>query len=376
MEESSKAFEGVDIPKSKWPILLEEILKYSPEIRLEYAGTVMKSKLLARRTKEDRFSTTFVIELPTPDLSKEILGKRQVIRFFVLYLGDGEQHYVHSDASLERFIIYYGYPALVMTMIPPIKHYSQAAVSYPSEDKPVHISIPAEGKPAEIRATEVSANKIVTETVKQKGMSIQTGSVEGMTLKLPSNNNVSAAGNVIKTNDDRLMINLKDIDETDKETLNNYLYDDFKSTYDSRISYLMRIKKDKDSNINEISSKKISLILIIDDEVDSHLALTILLEKRGYRYEFAENGAEGIRKARIINPDLILLDINMPQLNGLETLKLLRMFLEVKEVPVIMLTGNTNLETVAKSSEYGISGYVSKPYDPIEVVQRIENILK
>jgi len=116
-------------------------------------------------------------------------------------------------------------------------------------------------------------------------------------------------------------------------------------------------------------------ILIVDDEED-------LLSTVAYRLKFAEcnvvtasNGLEGLEQARAEKPDLILLDTNMPQMNGHEMLGRLRADDELKDIPVIMLTARCEAQDVATASAYGVSDYVTKPFDFTQLMEKIRTIL-
>ena len=113
-------------------------------------------------------------------------------------------------------------------------------------------------------------------------------------------------------------------------------------------------------------SKKKSIrarILVVDDEPD--LVSTIQCRLKWCRCEVitAANGKEGLEKAISERPDLILLDINMPVMSGREMLERLRNHPDLKDTPVIMLTALCEAQDIAAVSSYGISDYITKPFD-------------
>jgi DNA-binding response OmpR family regulator len=105
-------------------------------------------------------------------------------------------------------------------------------------------------------------------------------------------------------------------------------------------------------------------ILIIDDEIEICELVKIYLENLGeFSVQTAHNGREGLHKAMHAKPDLVLLDINMPLMNGYKVLESLKANEDTCHIPVIMLTGACNNETVVSiSKQYG-DGYLAKPFD-------------
>jgi CheY-like chemotaxis protein len=117
-------------------------------------------------------------------------------------------------------------------------------------------------------------------------------------------------------------------------------------------------------------------ILVVDDEPD-------LVSTIQYRLKFAQcivvtanNGHEGLEKAASEQPDLILLDTNMPEMNGHEMLKQLRAKPELKHIPVIMVTAISEPQDIAAASAHGISDYVTKPFDFSELMEKVQHALK
>lgn len=116
-------------------------------------------------------------------------------------------------------------------------------------------------------------------------------------------------------------------------------------------------------------------ILIIDDETIIVRALTRALEKEGFHILSAHDGEEGLAKILKDLPSLILLDILMPKLNGLEVLEKIRK--ENIQTPVILMTAYGDTQTETASKKLGISSYLTKPFENIEdVISLIKHILK
>jgi CheY-like chemotaxis protein len=117
-------------------------------------------------------------------------------------------------------------------------------------------------------------------------------------------------------------------------------------------------------------------ILVVDDEPDYITTVQCRLEWCHYEVVTATNGQEALEKAASEKPDLILLDTNMPVMNGHEMLEHLRRNPSLKDVPVIMVTARCEAEDVAAASAYGVADYVAKPFDFTELVEKISNALE
>jgi DNA-binding response OmpR family regulator len=116
-------------------------------------------------------------------------------------------------------------------------------------------------------------------------------------------------------------------------------------------------------------------ILLIDDEEDFGLNLKELLPPE-YELRIALDGETGIRMARAELPDLVLLDINMPQMNGIEVCQVLRTNEATRVIPVIMLTANDQLQAHISAFSAGADDYITKPYSTVELVARIRSKLR
>jgi DNA-binding response OmpR family regulator len=114
-------------------------------------------------------------------------------------------------------------------------------------------------------------------------------------------------------------------------------------------------------------------ILVVDDEPDIRTLLRSLLERAGYAVEEAEDGRAGLRAFYAAAPDLIVLDVTMPQLDGWATLERIR---DLSEVPVIMLTARgSELERV-RGLTHGADDYVAKPFGRQELLARVQALLR
>ena len=115
------------------------------------------------------------------------------------------------------------------------------------------------------------------------------------------------------------------------------------------------------------------LILVVDDEPRMTRFIRMNLELEGYRVIEAHSGLDALEKARTNLPDLVVLDVMMPELDGFDTLEMLR---EVSNVPVIMLTVRSDEEDKVRGLELGADDYVTKPFGARELVSRVKAVLR
>src|SRR5512139_3582260 len=121
------------------------------------------------------------------------------------------------------------------------------------------------------------------------------------------------------------------------------------------------------------TSFKSRRILVVDDEERMVRFIRLNLEHDGFRVTDAYNGTQAINKVRSNLPDLVLLDVMMPDLDGFEVLKIIR---EVSSVPVIMLTAKGEEDDRVRGLELGADDYITKPFSPRELVSRVRAALR
>ncbi len=115
-------------------------------------------------------------------------------------------------------------------------------------------------------------------------------------------------------------------------------------------------------------------ILIVDDDPQVSNLMTVILESCGYKVIVAESGGEALKRLSEIAPYLVLLDINMPGLSGLETLEIVRK--KEDYTPVVLVSGNSDTQDVIKGLEAGADDYIRKPFNPHELVARVKTQLR
>ncbi len=117
-------------------------------------------------------------------------------------------------------------------------------------------------------------------------------------------------------------------------------------------------------------------ILVVDDEQDILDLIEYNLKKEGFKVLKAENGEKGIEIAKEYKPDLVLLDIMMPKMDGLETVELIRKDEELKRTPVIFLTARSDEKTEIESLNKGGDDFISKPISTTKLVSRIKAVMR
>jgi len=117
-------------------------------------------------------------------------------------------------------------------------------------------------------------------------------------------------------------------------------------------------------------------ILVIEDNDQNRYLVTFVLEKNGYQVIAARDGLEGVSKAKEEKPDLILVDIRLPVMDGYEVTRQLRELPEFKDVPIIALTAYAMKGDQEKTLEAGCNGYITKPIIPEEFIKVVNSYLK
>lgn len=117
-------------------------------------------------------------------------------------------------------------------------------------------------------------------------------------------------------------------------------------------------------------------VLVVDDDERNIALLSVKLEREGYELEMASNGIEALEKVRSFRPDLIMMDVMMPKMDGYEALRILKARSETRFIPVIMLTGRTEVEDKVLGFEVGAEDYINKPYSLQEVAARVKSLLR
>jgi DNA-binding response OmpR family regulator len=122
-----------------------------------------------------------------------------------------------------------------------------------------------------------------------------------------------------------------------------------------------------------MSQNSEKIILVIDDEIDLQQLMKIALKAKGYTVETANNGLEGLEKLKIFKPHLIILDLNMPKMGGLEFYQRICDSQNQPKYPVFVLSARANMTKLFK--EFNIDGFMSKPFEVTELLNEIDAIV-
>ena len=127
---------------------------------------------------------------------------------------------------------------------------------------------------------------------------------------------------------------------------------------------------------HELESPSLGAILIADDDTNIRRLLLALLTRRGFRATAVGNGADAFERAVADRPDLILLDYRMPILDGRDTAAKLRADARTRDIPIVMVTAQSGTEEKVAALEAGAQDYITKPFEPEELVARIAGHLR
>ena len=121
---------------------------------------------------------------------------------------------------------------------------------------------------------------------------------------------------------------------------------------------------------------KSDYILIVDDEPQNLKVVGALLQELGYNFSFASSGPEALQRIENRTPSLILLDVMMPGMNGFEVCKKIKNNPKIKHVPILMLSGLSDEEDIAKGLDLGAEDFLTKPIRPLELQARVKTLLR
>ncbi|MDD5687027.1 MAG: response regulator [Elusimicrobia bacterium] len=115
-------------------------------------------------------------------------------------------------------------------------------------------------------------------------------------------------------------------------------------------------------------------ILVVDDDIITLQLLEFLLTKHGYSVTLCDRGSDGIKKALEIKPNVILLDVMMPEMNGIEVCKNLKANPETKNIPILFLSALGQDMEVMRGLMAGSDGYILKPFEPADLLKQIQRL--
>ena len=117
-------------------------------------------------------------------------------------------------------------------------------------------------------------------------------------------------------------------------------------------------------------------ILIADDNENIREALSYLLEDEGYKLWLAKDGTETLAKVKEVLPDILFLDIMMPEMNGYEVCRIIKEDPRLRKTYVIMLTAKGQVAEQDRGKQVGADEYIVKPFSPMEILAKIKHILE
>jgi CheY-like chemotaxis protein len=119
-----------------------------------------------------------------------------------------------------------------------------------------------------------------------------------------------------------------------------------------------------------------STVLVVDDDPVIQKLLEVNFSIEGYAVEVAGDGAEAVEKAKAVSPDLIVLDVMMPRMNGLEAAKILKSDPATASIPIIMLSAKAQDVDQDAGRAAGVNFYMTKPFDPLELLAKAAELVK
>lgn len=117
-------------------------------------------------------------------------------------------------------------------------------------------------------------------------------------------------------------------------------------------------------------------VLIVDDEVNIVISLEFLLEQAGYHVRVAHNGEEGLEKIATFEPDLVLLDVMMPRMNGFEVCSRVRENPAWQHIKIVMLTAKGREVEITKGLALGANAYITKPFSTKDLLAQVRHVLE
>ena len=116
-------------------------------------------------------------------------------------------------------------------------------------------------------------------------------------------------------------------------------------------------------------------VLVIEDNEDNYVLIRFLLERAHYHVRHCNTGLAGVSFATSVPPDFIILDIQLPDIDGFEVLNRIRAHIAGQMIPIIAMTSYAMAGDCKRLMDAGCNGYIEKPIDPLEVINQIEQIL-
>jgi DNA-binding response OmpR family regulator len=117
-------------------------------------------------------------------------------------------------------------------------------------------------------------------------------------------------------------------------------------------------------------------ILVVDDDPVIQKLLAVNFEMEGYRVVTGGDGAEALAQVAAEHPDVVLLDVMMPKLDGIEVVRRIKADPATAAIPVLLLSAKAQSKDIAAGLEAGADGYITKPFDPLDLLERVAVLLR
>jgi two-component system cell cycle response regulator DivK len=125
-----------------------------------------------------------------------------------------------------------------------------------------------------------------------------------------------------------------------------------------------------------VAEEPIATVLLVEDNEDNQFVYRTILEHFNYRVIVAGDGEEGVRQAREVIPDVILMDVSIPVIDGLEATRMIKADPRTAAIPIVALTAHALAEDRRRAAEAGCDSYLSKPAEPKKVLAEVKRMLE
>lgn len=142
----------------------------------------------------------------------------------------------------------------------------------------------------------------------------------------------------------------------------------------TRVARIMRMARVTGKQTAPEQEKKVPLVLIVDDSLTVRTVTSRLLKKRGLRVSMAENGMQALERINEERPDCILMDIEMPVMNGYDATQAIRADSKISDIPIIMITSRAGDSHRTRAFELGVNAYLGKPYNDNDLLQQVAKL--
>jgi two-component system cell cycle response regulator DivK len=122
--------------------------------------------------------------------------------------------------------------------------------------------------------------------------------------------------------------------------------------------------------------ERMKKILVVEDNEQNLYLMVFILRQNGYRVVTARNGVEGIERARYEIPDLIIMDIQLPEMDGYEAAERIKSMDELRDIPIVAVTSYAMAGDREKAMDAGCAGYIEKPFNPVTFISEIERFIR